>query len=176
MPEALLDPQLWLGALFVFGLRLVEMTLDTVRTLVLLRGRAGLNWVLGFAQSVIFVVATAAVLEGINEPLKLVGYAAGFATGVVVGMGLEERLAIGYTDLLVISGGRGSAVADRLRAEGYAITEIPGRGKDGMVTLLNCGVLRKNVGRVAAVVTEVDPEAFITAEDLRPLRHGFWRA
>lgn len=176
MPEILLDPQIWTGALFVFGLRLVEMTLDTVRTLVMMRGRRALTWALGFAQSAIFVVAIAAVLEDVGDPIKMIGYAAGFASGVVLGMHLEERLAIGHADLRVISRGRGTAVAERLRADGYAATEIPGRGRDGAVTILSCSVLRRDVDRIASLVVNADPEAFIVTEDLHPLRRGFWRA
>jgi uncharacterized protein YebE (UPF0316 family) len=56
------------------------------------------------------------------------------------------------------------------------VTEIPARGKDGMVTLLNCSVLRKNVEKARALINEIDPEAFITSEDVRPVRRGFWRA
>jgi uncharacterized protein YebE (UPF0316 family) len=37
-------------------------------------------------------------------------------------------------------------------------------------------VLRKQVDAVHELVNEIDPEAFITAEDVRPIRRGFWRA
>jgi len=36
--------------------------------------------------------------------------------------------------------------------------------------------LRKNVSRVQNLINEIDGEAFITAEDVRPVRRGFWRA
>jgi uncharacterized protein YebE (UPF0316 family) len=76
----------------------------------------------------------------------------------------------------IVSPSRGSAVADKLRHEGYAITEIPARGKDGMVTMLSCGVLRRNVRKVINLVNQVDSNAFITTEDLQPVRRGTWRA
>ena len=59
---------------------------------------------------------------------------------------------------------------------GFAVTEVAGRGKDGMVTLLQVSVLRKNVDKVHKLVNEMDDDAFITAEDVRPVRRGFWRA
>jgi uncharacterized protein YebE (UPF0316 family) len=91
-------------------------------------------------------------------------------------MVIEERLAIGHTDIRIISSRRGAAIAERLRAEGYAVTEIPARGKDGTVTMLAVSVKRRNIDRVRTMVNDVDAEAFITAEDIRPVRHGFWRA
>lgn len=164
------------GAGLIFALRVSDMTLDTLRVLVVMRGRKGIAWVLGFFQALIFVIAITNVLNNLDNPLNILGYAAGFATGNVVGMLIEERLAIGHIQLSIISPRRGAALAERLRAEGYAITEISARGKDGVVALLSCSVLRKNVAKVQQLVNAVDDSAFITAEDVRPVRRGFWRA
>ncbi len=176
MREILLSPNAWVSALLIFGLRVSDMTLDTLRVLMVMRGRKGLAWVLGFFQSAIFVLAISSVLTNLDNPLNFVGYAAGFATGNVLGMFIEERLAIGHINLTIVSSRRGSAIAEALRAQGYAVTEVPARGKDGTVALLNCSVLRRNVDAARAIVNNVDPDAFITAEDVRPLRRGFWRA
>lgn len=164
------------GAGLIFALRVSDMTLDTLRVLVVMRGRKAIAWVLGFFQASIFVIAITNVLSNLDNPLNILGYAAGFATGNVVGMLIEERLAIGHIQLSIISPRRGAALAERLREEGYAITEISARGKDGVVTLLSCSVLRRNVAKVQQLVNEVDDSAFITAEDVRPVRRGFWRA
>jgi uncharacterized protein YebE (UPF0316 family) len=45
-----------------------------------------------------------------------------------------------------------------------------------MVSLLSCSVLRKDVGKVETIIHATDAEAFVTSEDVRPIRHGFWRA
>jgi uncharacterized protein YebE (UPF0316 family) len=45
-----------------------------------------------------------------------------------------------------------------------------------VVSLLSVSVLRKDMARAEEVVREADPEAFMTAEDVRPMRRGFWRA
>ncbi len=172
----LLTAQAWLTAGLIFLLRVSDMTLDTLRVLVVMRGKKGLAWLLGFFQAAIFVLAISSVLSNLDNPLNVVGYAAGFGTGNVVGMLIEERLAIGHILVTIMSPRLGTAIAEQLRKEGYAVTEIPARGKDGMVTMLNCNVLRKNVDRVHKIVNGIDAEAFITAEDVRPVRRGFWRA
>lgn len=174
--EVLLTPQAWLGAVLIFSLRVSDMTLDTLRVLFVMRGRKAVAWVLGFFQATIFVLAISSVLSNLDNPLNIIGYAAGFATGNVVGMLIEERLAIGHINVSIVSSARGNAIAENLRDQGYAVTEIPARGRDGMVSLLNCSVRRKNVEKVRRLVNNIDPEAFITAEDVRPIRRGFWRA
>jgi uncharacterized protein YebE (UPF0316 family) len=174
--EVVLTPEAWVGAGLIFLLRVSDMTLDTMRVLFVMRGRKGITWILGFFQAAIFVLAIGSVLTNLDNPLNLIGYAAGFATGNVVGMLIEERLAIGHIQLSVISPRYGAAVAEHLRQQGYAVTEIPARGRDGMVSLLNCSVLRRNAAKVRGLVSEIDGEAFITAEEVRPVRRGFWRA
>jgi len=165
-----------LGAGLIFALRVTDMSLDTLRVLFVMRGRKGPAWVLGFFQALVFILAISSVLQNLDNPLNIIGYAAGFATGNVLGMLIEERIAIGHVQVSIVSPRRGAAIAERMREEGYAITEIPARGRDGMVTMLTCSVFRRYVGRVHQVVEEIDPEAFITAEDVRPVRRGFWRA
>lgn len=174
--ELFLSPQAWLSAALIFGLRVTDMTLDTLRVLFVMRGRKKTAWILGFFQSAIFVLAIGRVLTQLDNPLNIIGYAAGFATGNVVGMLIEERIAIGHISLSIISPRRGSALVAHLRQNGYAVTELSGRGKDGMVSMLNCSVLRKQVDSVYQLISEIDPEAFVTAEDVRPVKHGYWRA
>jgi len=177
MPEALLlNAGAWLGALTIFALRVSDMTLDTIRVLFVVRGRKKLAWILGFFQSAIFVLAISSVLAHLDNPLNVIGYAAGFATGNVVGMLIEERLAIGHVQISIISSRRGATITEHLRSHGYAVTVIPARGKDGTVDMISCSVIRKDVDNVETVILESDPEAFVTAEDVRPMRRGFWRA
>jgi uncharacterized protein YebE (UPF0316 family) len=174
--EILLSPQTWLSAGLIFSLRVTDMTLDTLRVLFVMRGRKGIAWLLGFFQASVFVIAITFVLRDLTNPLNIIGYAAGFATGVVIGMTIEERLAVGHVQMRIISSRRGSGIAEKLRGEGYAVTEVPARGKDGMVTMLNCSMRRREISQVQLMVDQVDQEAFITTEEIRPVRRGFWRA
>jgi uncharacterized protein YebE (UPF0316 family) len=176
MMEYILSPAAWLAALTIFALRVSDMSMDTLRMLFVMRGRKSFAWVLGFFQSMIYIIAISSVLTQLKNPLNIIGYAAGFATGNVIGMLIEERLAIGHIHLWIISSRLGVAMAQVLRDEGYGVTEIPARGKDGMVSVLSVSVLRKAVPHVESLVHEKDPEAFMTSEDVRPVRRGFWRA
>lgn len=176
MFEVFLSPTAWLGAFTIFSLRVVDMSLDTLRVLFVMRGRKVVAWVLGFFQAGVFVIAITSVLSNLNNPLNVIGYAAGFATGNVIGMLIEERLAVGHIHLQIVSPSLGVSLSQTLREAGFGVTEIPARGKNGMVSMLSVSVLRKDVNRVQKIVYEKDPEAFITSEDVRPLSRGFWRA
>jgi uncharacterized protein YebE (UPF0316 family) len=166
----------WLLTLFIFLLRVTDMSLDTLRMLFVFRGRKSVTWILGFLQSAIWVVAITSVLNNLDNFLNIIAYAGGFATGNVVGMLIEERLAIGHAHLRVISSRKGSAIIEAIRKEGYAATEVPGRGKDGTVTIINCSIKRSHITKIQNQISEIDQDAFITVEEIRPIHRGFWRA
>jgi uncharacterized protein YebE (UPF0316 family) len=164
------------SALLVFLLRMVDISLYTLRIKMVVRGRKPQAWLFGFAQSFVFITALRVVLSDIGDWGKIIGYAAGFATGMVIGMWIEERLAIGYTHLRVISPRRGAELAEVLRRRGFGVTEISAQGRDGMVSFINLSVLRKQAHQAIKIVQDVDPQAFVTAEAVRSVRRGFWGA
>jgi uncharacterized protein YebE (UPF0316 family) len=123
----------------------------------------------------LFVLAIQAVLSDLGSWINIVAYAMGFATGTVVGMWIEERIAIGFKHLRIISSRRGPELAEFLRQQGYAVTEVSGRGKDGTVSLLNCTIQRKDMPQIEKLVKQKDEQAFITADDVIPVSRGFWK-
>jgi len=163
----------YLFTLLIFLLRVCDMSLDTLRVMFVLRGQRLPAWILGFFQSTLWVLAITSVISNLDNWLNVIGYAAGFATGNVVGMLIYERLPVGHAHVRIISPHLGNAVAEAIRSAGYAATMLSGHGKDGMVSMINSSVRRRDITRVRF---KVDPEAFITVEEVRPLHRGFWRA
>lgn len=163
-----------LPALLIFCLRLVDVTLYTLRFMMTIRGRKRFAWLLGFFQAIVFVTAVRGVIADTGNWLKVVGYAAGFATGMLIGLWIEGRLALGHTHLRIVSARLGARIAESLRQRGFAVTEIPARGRDGAVTLLNVDILRKDTRGTLEIVEQADPDAFITAESVRSVQRGFW--
>jgi uncharacterized protein YebE (UPF0316 family) len=173
--DILTSPEAWLAASGIFAARLVNMAIDTLRFMFTLRGKSFISWILGFIESVLFVVVIGSVLTNMDNPLNIIGYAAGFATGNVVGMWIEKRLAIGYTHFSIISKEYSTQIADTLRSQGYGVTEIPARGREASFMMLDCSVRRKQADEVEALILEVDPDAYITVEEVTPRRSGVFR-
>jgi uncharacterized protein YebE (UPF0316 family) len=173
--DVFLSPTAWLIALGIFAARTINIALDTLRFMFTMRGKRAMSWVLGFVESVLFVMIIGQVLNNLSNPLNIIGYAAGFATGTVLGMIIEKHLAIGYTHFSIISRSHSTEIADALRADGYGVTEIPARGRESNFILVDCHVRRKQADEVEALALKIDPEAFITAEEVTPRRSGIWR-
>jgi len=161
--DVFLSPTAWLIALGIFAARTINIALDTLRFMFTMRGKRAMSWVLGFVESVLFVMIIGQVLNNLSNPLNIIGYAAGFATGTVLGMAIEKRLAIGYTHFSIISRSHSTEIADALRDEGYGVTEIPARGRESNFMLVDCHVRRKQADDVEVLALKIDPDAFITA-------------
>jgi uncharacterized protein YebE (UPF0316 family) len=165
----------WLVTLAILLLRCMDTTLSTLRMLAVLRGRRLLAWALGFFGSLLFVSAVAVVLENLSEPLNILAYAAGFATGNVLGIAIEDRLAAGHSLLRIVSPGRGAALIEALRSAGRGATELPGRSESGTVTMIYCYVPRRDVPLARRQISTLDPLAHVTVENVRELKGG-WQA
>lgn len=165
-----------LGGLFVFAMRLADMSLDTLRMLFVIRGRKLLAGGIGAIQAAVFILAVSAVLKGELTVYNVSGYALGFGAGIIVGMVVEERLAIGYVMFRIYSAAYGREIAEALRQAGHAATEFTAQGKDGPVVVVNCAVARKAHTTVRALVDKLDPDAFITMDDVRPIRRGYFNS
>ncbi len=172
--EFLFDSESLLTALGIFSIRVLSIAIDTVRMISVLRGKKVIAWILGVATSMLFVISIGWVMADLNNPLKVAAYSIGFATGTVVGIDLEKKMAMGHMFFTIISSNRGSELADALRGAGYAVTEIPARGKDGSVSMLELAFERKDMEKIKAKITDIDPDAFITSRDVQPLHRGYW--
>ncbi len=121
------------------------------------------------------IFALSWLVSDLGNWMKILGYAMGFASGLVVGMLIESRLAFGFTNLQVVTPHRGLEMAQGLRDQGYAVTEVSAHGKDGAVEILYCSVMRKYESKIFAAISNLDPEAFITAKNVYRIQHGFWQ-
>jgi len=66
-------------------------------------------------------------------------------------------------------------IAQRQREAGFAVTEFAGQGRDGTLTVINSAVARRHRQTVRTLVKQIDPEAFITVDDVHPLQRGYFR-
>mgnify|MGYP002152147735 CR=1 FL=1 len=164
-----------LGALLIFCLRLIDVSLGTVRILMAVRGRRLVAGVMGFFEVTIFLVAISQVLTNIGNWWNVLGYAGGFAMGTILGMTIEKKLAIGLAEVNIVSMGRGIEIAEALREQGFGATEFLGAGQENIVDMIRTVVRRREVPSVTAAAGAIDDSAFITVQEMQHAYHGRWR-
>jgi uncharacterized protein YebE (UPF0316 family) len=166
-----MDVILW--ALFIFVFRMANVALGTVRTLLVMRGERILATSLGFVEALFFVVAVGKAVQDLGNLVNLLAYCVGFAAGTWVGMILENRLALGYVLVHIVSLQKGRRIALALREKGYGVTEMLGEGRAGRVGIIDVVAKRKDVPLITSIGREVDGNAFITVQEPREVYRGY---
>jgi uncharacterized protein YebE (UPF0316 family) len=164
-----------LNVLFIFTLRVLGVSLSTIRVLLMTRGRKLFSAVFGFFQTLVYAVAIGKVVQDLNDIPNLMSYCLGFSVGTLLGMWLEERIAIGFATIRVISPGR-NQVAEAIRRAGYGATEGIAQGKEGIVGTVKTIVRRREVKAVCEIIHQCAPDAVITIEDTQKVERGYLRA
>jgi uncharacterized protein YebE (UPF0316 family) len=160
----------------IFLARICDVTLGTIRIILVNRGQRRIAPLLGFVEVFIWIVAVGQLVQHLHSPISYFGYAAGFAVGNYVGMFVEDKLAIGNVLIRTIIQEGGEAVASALRQAGFGVTKIPGEGSQGQVHLIFTVVPRKDAQCALQIIRDVQPKAFITMEDVRSLEKGVFPA
>lgn len=154
----------WYIPLLIFLARICDVSIGTLRTVFVVSGYRKLSVVLGFFEVLIWVLAIGGVMKYLSYPLAIAGYAGGYATGILVGMTVEDKIAVGLRMIRVINPNPGIDVATLLRERGMRVTRIEGAGQKGPVEVSFSVVKRRRVAEVRDLLNEQAPEAFITIE------------
>lgn len=159
-----------LGALMLMGLRIVDVSLATIRTLMIMQGKVWAAGGIGFVESAIWVVSISVIVQHLNNPWNILGYAAGFALGNMIGITLEKRIGIGFIQAYIVSIKKAGEIAELLRKKNFGVTKLPGEGTSGDVSILMVLTLRKRQKELMKLVDHVDHTAFISVNSATPSR------
>ncbi|NGP46063.1 DUF2179 domain-containing protein [Bacillaceae bacterium SIJ1] len=158
----------------ILVINIVYVSFNTIRMILTLKGQRYLAALISTVEVVIYVVGLGLVLDNLNEIQNLIAYAVGFGLGVMVGMKIEEKLALGYITVNVITKGYDTDVANAVREEGYGVTSWVASGREG--SRLNMQILtpRKSELRLYELIKSIDPKAFIITYEPKAIHGGFW--
>ena len=159
--------------ILILVIRIGNLSLSTLRVLTVVRGRKRAAWALGFVQSLLFITVITGVFKNLDNPLNLAAYAAGFATGNVLGIIIDDRIAPGHSLLRITSSSHGAAIMEALHQAGMGATEVAGSGRDGTASLIYCYSPRRKVRKIKELVVQHDPQAFITLLQVRQIGGGW---
>ncbi len=163
------------GPVLIFLLRICDVSLATTRMLLTMRDARAIVPIIGFFESLIWLLAVGTAVQNLNSVWHVLGYTTGFASGTVAGLWIEGKLALGLATIRVFCRDieMGRRVAAALRAAGHGVTEFAGAGHQGPVDLVLTIVRRRQIPAVVREVEAVDRDAFISVEEPRAIRRGW---
>ncbi len=159
--------------LFIFFARILDVSLGTIRMILVIRGDKVPAAIIGFFEIMVYTVALGLVVGSLDDPVKLIIFCAGFSLGVLVGSVIEEKLALGYRGLQVIIDRDHCDLVTILREAGYPVTCWEATGKSGPKTVLHMVVKRNMIKAVSNHIYEQDPNAFVVLMEPKHFRGGY---
>jgi uncharacterized protein YebE (UPF0316 family) len=159
--------ELIIAAITIFALRLADVSLGTLRIAFLVRSHRGWAGVVGFLESLIWVIAAAQVLSQLDQPIKMVAYAGGYAAGTMLGSTIEGWLALGDVLVRIVAPVGSPHAYEALEEKGFPVTVVNGEGRDGAVRVAFAVMSRRRATDALRIVAEVNPDAFVTIEDAK---------
>ncbi|MGI6364298.1 MAG: DUF2179 domain-containing protein [Bacillota bacterium] len=164
-----------LTGLIIFLARVTDVSLATLRMLMLVKGRRLPAAGIGFVEAFIYVNALGRVLSRLDRLEYLLIYALGFAAGNYLGIFLEERMALGYAGVEIVVQSESDSLVRLLRDNGFGVTVSEGWGMDGPKDILTIIVPRRRMSKLMSLVNSHDSKSFIIVMDARKTMGGYYQ-
>lgn len=169
----MLENGIWM-VVIILAINIVYVSFFTIRMILTLKGQRYFAALISMVEVVIYIIGLGLVLDNLNEIQNVVAYAVGYGIGVIVGMKIEEKLALGYITVNVITKEYDRDLPKILREKGYGVTSWAASGLEGDRMALQILTPRKYELKLYATIKELDPKAFIIAYEPKTIHGGFW--
>ncbi|RPI75918.1 MAG: DUF2179 domain-containing protein [Ignavibacteriales bacterium] len=160
------------GAVLIMLMRVCDVSIGTIRTILIVQGKKYIAGIAGFIEVLIWVFAIRFIFQHLDNYANLFGYALGFGLGNILGIAIENKIGLGYVQINIISKHFTDQIANKLRGLKYGATILPAEGGSGGVSIIVIIIARKYQKRLIHLVEEIDKDAFITVQHSLPYR-GF---
>src|SRR5688572_10401271 len=148
----------------IFLARITDVSINTIRIIYVLGGRRFTATMLGFFESFIWLMAIRQIFEHLDNWICYVAYPAGFASGIFIGMIIEEHIAYGKVIVRIITSKDVKDLINFLNSKKFRYTHVNAEGPDGhenlVFTVLECESLEVLLYKLKDIL----PTAFYTIE------------
>lgn len=160
--------------LIILAINIVYVSFATIRTILTLKGQKYIAAAIGTVEIMVYTLGLGLVLDNLDRIENLLAYGLGYGIGVIVGSKIEERLALGYITVNVISSDPDLTFTKQLRDRGYGVTSWYAYGMDGDRLSMQILTPRKYELNLYELIKNIDPKAFIISYEPKSINGGFW--
>ncbi len=166
--------ELLLLCIKIFFVRILDVSMGTLRTVITVKGKALYASLVGFFEVFIWFLIVKEALNTDETSIWIaVAYSLGFATGTYIGGILSKKLITGNLSVQVITSKE--EMIDKLRQEGFGVTVIDVKGKDLETSkcMLLIQINKKNITHLEKTIKAIDSSAFIIVSETKYVENGF---
>ena len=162
----------------IFFARIIDVSLGTIRTILLAKEKTIEPVIIAFFEVIIwFIVAKESLSIADNTLLVAIFYAAGYATGTLIGAYLSKKFNKSIISVEIISSNKDNRLLYKLRTHGFRVNvislknEYNNRGKE----MLTIEIKASNLKKVSNIVKSVDDNAYMVVRDTKVVSNGVFK-
>ncbi len=160
----------------IFFVRILDVSLGTFRTMLMVKGKTFIATLIGFFEVLIWFLI---VREALNTDIKsiwiAISYAGGFATGTYIGMYISDKYIKEILSIQIITTNY-PKIGQILRENGYAVTaiEVLGKEKENKKYMLFIEMNSFSYNKFNRLLKENDKDAFMVINESKYVRNGYF--
>lgn len=152
----------------IFFARILDVSLNTIRTTFVLRGKTSIVAIIAFLEITIwFLVARTALNTELNLFIVL-SYSGGYTMGTIIGTVFTNKVIKTNIEILVISNKIRSI--KKIKDNDFGVTILE-KDKSKMIFIIN--TTKKRLDELTSLISELDNKAFITIKETRTIINGY---
>ena len=157
----------------IFFARIIDVSLGTIRTVIVVKGKNLIGSILGFFEvTVWFLVVEQALTTSNNNIFIVFSYAIGFATGTYIGGILSGRLVKSKYEVQIITDKNVQKMIDLIRESSMAVSILKLEGKNKNKYMLFVEVDNNKIKELSSIVKSVDNKAFMVVNETMFVHNG----
>lgn len=168
--------EIFLLCLKIFCVRIIDVSLGTFRTLIVVKGKSLYASIIGFIEVFIwFIIVREALNTDVSNLWVALSYSLGFATGTYIGSFISKRFIKTNLSFEIITSDK--KMVDILREKGYGVTVLDVKGKDQKEEkyMLLLEIKNSLSDELKNEVKEIDSDAFIIVTETKHVQNGYFK-
>ena len=165
-----------LTCLSIFFARIIDVSIATFRTMIMVKKKSFITPILAFCEVFIwFMAARKALNTEINSIMIPICYSLGYATGTYLGGFLSRKFIKNINTIEVTTKKNNKKLINNLRSRGLALSiiELKESYNKENKDLIIIDVKSKLTGETIKLIKEIDDKAFIVVRDTKIVHNGF---
>ncbi len=152
----------------IFFARIIDVSLNTIRTTYVLRGKTLIVAIIAFLEITIWFLVAREALNGELNIFIVLSYSGGYTTGTILGTIFIDKFVKTNIELMVISNKIKNT--NEIKKHNYGVS-ILNNDKKQMILLIETN--KKKLDDLTNLIKKLDKNAFITIKETKTIINGY---
>ena len=156
--------------------KIVEISIQSLKTVMMVKGQRFKAAALGFIECIIWGLAISTIIGTLGDDMfLLVFYCVGYAVGLFLGATIENKIALGTSNLeLIANDGSTQKITEYLKQNNRGYTILEGHGSIEKMNIIFIVLPRREAPRTIKEIRRLcDNKVFVTASEVSRYVGGY---